>query len=94
MEYRARDRYACEFACNRDSLRADFVSKPALTQFRYRFDTLIGTQNLTALDVIKLDLEGAELRALTTARETLRRWQPLLLFEAAGASLASQGGVA
>jgi len=44
--------------------------------------------------VIKLDLEGAELRALTTARETLRRWQPLLLFEAAGASLASQGGVA
>ncbi len=63
------------------------VRVPATT-----IDALMETQNLTALDVIKLDLEGAELHALTGARETLRRWQPLLLFEAAQASLARQGG--
>jgi FkbM family methyltransferase len=66
---------------------AGSVRTPATT-----IDTLIETQNLTALDVIKLDLEGTELRALAGAHETLRRWRPLLLFEAAQDSLAKQGG--
>jgi FkbM family methyltransferase len=55
-------------------------------------DALVKAQNLTTLDVVKLDLEGAELRALTGARETLPRWRPLLVFEAAQAALARQGG--
>jgi len=55
-------------------------------------DLLVATQGLSTLDVIKLDLEGAELRALTGARETLQRCRPLLLFEAAPAALARQGG--
>jgi len=55
-------------------------------------DELARAQGLTALDVIKLDLEGAELRALSGARNTLLRWRPLLVFEAAEAALARQGG--
>lgn len=55
-------------------------------------DELARSHALRGLDVVKLDLEGAELRALTGARETLRRWRPLLLLEAAPAALALQGG--
>jgi FkbM family methyltransferase len=55
-------------------------------------DAVVKTQNLVSFDVVKLDLEGAEQRALIGARETLRRWRPLLLFEAAQGALARQGG--
>ncbi|SDR05079.1 methyltransferase, FkbM family [Rhizobiales bacterium GAS113] len=44
------------------------------------------------LDVVKLDLEGAELRALAGAWNTLRQARPLILFEASPAALARQGG--
>jgi FkbM family methyltransferase len=55
-------------------------------------DALAKAQNLASLDMIKLDIEGAELRALIGAGEVLRRWRPLLLFEAAQGTLARQGG--
>jgi FkbM family methyltransferase len=33
------------------------------------------------IDLIKIDVEGAEVNALLGARETLRRWQPVVVFE-------------
>lgn len=57
-------------------------------------DMLVDEHGLDRVDVIKLDLEGAEERALTGARQTLRRFRPLLVLEAAEASLARQGGSA
>jgi FkbM family methyltransferase len=35
----------------------------------------------TAIDFIKIDTEGAEMRVLTGARRTLERWQPILMVE-------------
>jgi len=44
------------------------------------------------LDVIKLDLEGAEQRALAGAQHTLRQARPLILFEAFRGARGWQGG--
>jgi FkbM family methyltransferase len=57
-------------------------------------DLLVDEYGLDRVDVIKLDLEGAEERALRGARQTLHRFRPLLILEAAEASLARQGGSA
>jgi FkbM family methyltransferase len=65
---------------------AGSVRVPATT-----IDLLVGTEGLMRLDMVKLDLEGAELRALTGAQETLRRWRPLVLLECAPSALSRQG---
>jgi len=57
-------------------------------------DELVEQHALTRLDVLKLDLEGAELRALKGARRTLAVSKPLILTEVLEPALASQGGSA
>jgi FkbM family methyltransferase len=54
-------------------------------------DEIVAKNPLARLDMIKIDVEGAELRVLRGAAETLRRYRPLLLFEVSGAALAAQG---
>lgn len=51
-------------------------------------DALAGMERC---DAIKLDIEGAELRALRGAAETLARLRPVLAVEMSGASLAANG---
>jgi FkbM family methyltransferase len=55
-------------------------------------DALVEKHRLGRVDVIKLDLEGAEERALAGARRTLREFHPLVLLEAAEEGLTRQGG--
>ncbi len=55
-------------------------------------DDLARTHRLSRLDVLKLDLEGAEFRALIGARNTLTEFRPLLLVEVSDAALARQAG--
>jgi FkbM family methyltransferase len=55
-------------------------------------DDLILTHGVSRLDIVKLDLEGAEFRALIGARNTLRDMRPLLLIEVSDAALVRQGG--
>lgn len=46
-----------------------------------RFDDVFDRLNLERLDVIKIDIEGAELYALRGARRTLERFRPAILWE-------------
>lgn len=47
-----------------------------------RIDTLVQELNLSRVDYIKMDIEGAEVPALNGAVETLRRWKPRLALAA------------
>jgi hypothetical protein len=57
-----------------------------------RLDDVLNENPLVRLDVMKIDVEGAELRLLRGAVETLRKYRPVLLFEVSEASLKHQGG--
>jgi len=46
-----------------------------------RLDDYVTARNLNRLDIIKIDIEGAELNALRGAVGTLRRFRPLVLME-------------
>ena len=58
------------------------------------FDELVSQTGLDRVDIVKLDLEGAEYRALSGARGLLRTLRPLILTELSEASLAHQGASA
>ena len=57
-------------------------------------DTLVRTQALGRVDLIKLDVEGAELAVLQGAEAVLAASRPLLLFELFDAALRGQGASA
>ena len=56
-----------------------------------RLDDVVEQNPLGRLDAIKVDVEGAELRLFRGATATLRRFRPVLLFEASDAALRLQG---
>jgi FkbM family methyltransferase len=55
-------------------------------------DHLAADEHLERLDVLKLDVEGAELRVLLGARDVLQKFRPILLFEVVEPALRKQGG--
>ncbi len=55
-----------------------------------RLDDLVAEQPPARIDVVKLDVEGAELLVLQGAVSTLQRYRPILLFEVSEASLRHQ----
>jgi FkbM family methyltransferase len=57
-----------------------------------RLDEVLNEDPLARLDIMKIDVEGAELRLLRGALETLRKYRPVLLFEVSEGSLKHQGG--
>lgn len=56
-----------------------------------RLDDVIRREGLTRLDVVKMDIEGAELLALQGAAQTLTRFRPIVLLELSDRSLQHQG---
>jgi FkbM family methyltransferase len=56
-----------------------------------RLDDIVAESSPARIDILKIDVEGAEWRVLNGARETLQRYRPVVLFEMAEESLKSQG---
>ncbi|HJZ98590.1 MAG TPA: FkbM family methyltransferase [Candidatus Solibacter sp.] len=56
-----------------------------------RLDDLVAEFSPARIDILKIDVEGAEWRVLNGARETLRKCSPVILFEMSEDSLKSQG---
>ena len=54
-------------------------------------DEIVEKEGLARVDVLKIDVEGAELQLLQGAEETLRKCRPVILFEASEAALRNQG---
>jgi FkbM family methyltransferase len=57
-----------------------------------RLDAIVEQAGLLRVDVIKMDVEGAEVKALHGAVGTLERFRPVLLIEFADRALRHQGG--
>jgi FkbM family methyltransferase len=55
-----------------------------------RLDDIVAAERPARIDVIKADVEGAELRLFRGARATLRQYRPILLFEVSAGSLRHQ----
>lgn len=56
-----------------------------------RLDSVVDRLGLAGVDVIKIDVEGAEMHVLDGARRTLGIYRPLLLVEANDEALRAQG---
>lgn len=56
-----------------------------------RLDGIIKAQNVSRVDILKIDAEGAELAVLRGARAVLARHRPLIIFELVEAALCQQG---
>ena len=55
-----------------------------------RLDDIVAQKRPARIDVIKADVEGAELRLFRGAQATLRKYRPILLFEVSAGSLEHQ----
>ncbi len=56
-----------------------------------RLDDVVNQNPPAGLDMIKIDVEGAELRLLKGATATLQRYRPIVLLEVSDAALRQQG---
>lgn len=57
-----------------------------------RLDDYVREQGLSTVDVIKMDIEGSEARALNGSRDTLLKNRPIILMELNQQAARSQGG--
>lgn len=65
------------------SLKSDFLDcdQEAINVEAIRIDDFVAGQNLTRVDLIKLDVEGVEEIALRGMQQTLQKFKPTLLIE-------------
>jgi FkbM family methyltransferase len=68
--------------------RVDPVIQPIHVQVR-RIDDVIASEH--RVDFVKLDIEGGEYDALVGGARTIRRWKPVIVFEAAAISTGQYG---
>jgi FkbM family methyltransferase len=59
-----------------------------------RFDDVATREDLRRLDVLKIDIEGEEFRALRGAEQSIRRFRPNILFECSDRLLRGRGASA
>lgn len=73
------------------SLLSDGTDLPAETVETTTLDALVGEAGLARVDVLKIDVEGAEPLVIAGAGETLQRFRPLVIFEANTTRLDPEG---
>ena len=55
-----------------------------------RLDDVVQEEKLSRIDIIKIDVEGAECRVIEGGREVINRFRPIVLFEAFDSALRKQ----
>jgi len=72
-----------EFAENKGAYRVGYrgAAAESVSSTAVRLDDYVQANNLTRVDVIKMDIEGAELFALQGAEGVLSQWHPIILVE-------------
>lgn len=73
------------------SLWEDAERAPSISVLAIRLDTWLRTSGATRVDFLKLDIEGAEYRALLGASQLLRQMRPVLFSEVNEVCLARDG---
>ena len=73
------------------SIRAASRESTAVRAPAVQLDTYVAAQKIQRVDVIKMDVEGAEPFAIRGARETLREFAPTIFIEIYGEGLTGMG---
>ncbi len=92
---RAQFNFTSEFAGGAhfsDTSWVDSREKSESVEMR-TLDSWVKEKKIEQIDVIKLDVEGAELRVLRGAEETLKRFRPVLIVEFNGFTLEKIAGI-
>jgi FkbM family methyltransferase len=63
------------------TFRSEEVKQVSEAVSLMRLDDYIRNLNIQRVDIIKIDIEGAEIKALEGARDTIMRFRPLVLME-------------
>jgi FkbM family methyltransferase len=77
-----------DFLKGRSDATHEVIEVPAV-----RLDDLVADLGLTSLDILKIDVEGHDIRVVRGARETIERFKPVVVMEFATLAISLHAGM-